>query len=385
MNVVIIGHTYIAPINRKKWVVLAQLYPDVNLTIIIPKTWKTELFEHVADISDEYYLPNCRFVALDAQRTGNELLYAYRSHQLYRILKQAKPNILQVEQGYSSAVYAQANIVARMVDSRIISTFFTWVNWEQHETLKHKIFFRPLEKINLAYAQAAIVGNRDAATLLIKRKFTKPIYVIPQLGVDTELFKPQEQVNNGRKRIGFLGRFVEEKGIFTLLEAFADLAHFFPEWDLIFVGKGPETQKLEAAILHHNIHERTHIIAPVTHEQIPSILNSLSILVLPSHDTPTWREQFGHVLIEAMSCGVPIIGSDAGEIPNVIGTAGLVFEQKNPQALLAQLKTLMQDETLRHALIKEGLQLANTTYSHQAIAQQTHESWLKMIQKQGSS
>jgi glycosyltransferase involved in cell wall biosynthesis len=383
MNIVIIGHTYIAPINRKKWIVLAQLYPEVNITVIIPKTWPTELFDHTADITDEYYLPNCRFIALDAQRTGNELLYAYRSHQLYRIFKKSKPTILHVEQGYSSAVYAQANIVARMVDSHIISTFFTWVNWEQHETLRHKIFFRPLEKINLAYAQAAIVGNRDAAALLVKRKFTRPIYVIPQLGVDTDLFKPQEIAYQGRKRIGFIGRLVEEKGIFTLLEAFADLAHFFPEWDLVFIGKGPAQEKLQAAILHHNLHERTHLIEPVPHEQIPGILHSLAILVLPSYDTPTWREQFGHVLIEAMASGVPVIGSNGGEIPHVIGTAGLVFEQKDAQALLAQLKTLMQDETVRHALIKEGLQLAHTTYSHQAIAQQTHDSWLKMVLKQG--
>jgi len=48
-------------------------------------------------------------------------------------------------------------------------------------------------------------------------------------------------------------------------------------------------------------------------------MNSLDVLVLPSRSRSFWKEQFGRVLIEAMACGVPVIGSSSGEIPNVIG------------------------------------------------------------------
>jgi len=380
MNIVVIGHAYIAPINRKKWITFAQQYPETNVTVIFPTTWPTTLFEHKADISDEYYLPNCRFVALPAHRTGNELLYIYKSPSLFRILRQAKPDLIHVEQGYSAVVYAQANIMGKLVNPKITSTFFTWINWEVHESFKHKLFFRPLEKLNLASAHGAIVGNQDAKKLLLKKNFAKPIFVIPQLGVDTTIFKPEPAEQGARKRIGFVGRFTHEKGIFTLLEAFADLAHFFPEWDLVFVGKGPDEEKLKERILHHNLHERTHVLAPVPHDQVAHIMNSFAILVLPSHDTPHWREQFGHVLIEAMACGIPVIGSDAGEIPHVIGTAGRVVPQKDVQALLAELKSLMQDETVRYSLVQQGLQLVHTMYSHQAIAQQTHSSWQEILQ-----
>ncbi len=379
MNIVIIGHTYISPINRKKWVVLAQLYPALNITIIFPSTWPTTLFNHVAEISDEYYLPNCRFVALNARKTGNELLYSYKTYQLYKIIREAKPTLIQVEQGCSAMSYAQANIISKMLNRKITSLFFTWVNWEQHESFKHKLLLRPIEQLNLASAHAAIVGNHDAGNILQKKKFLKPIYVIPQLGVDTDIFKPDPQPRSGRKRIGFIGRFTPEKGMLTLLEAFADLAHFFADWDLVFVGKGSHKDALEQGIIHHNLHERSFIIDPVPHEQVAGLINSMDILVLPSYDTPCWREQFGHIIIEAMACGVAVIGSNAGEIPHVIDIFGLIFEQKNAQALLAQLKTLMQDDGLRHALAQQGLKHAQTKYSHQAIAEQTYACWMDIL------
>jgi glycosyltransferase involved in cell wall biosynthesis len=385
MNIVIIGHTYISPINRKKWVVFAQLYPSFNITVIFPKSWPTTLFNHKAEICDEYYLPNCRFVALDVRKAGNELLYSYKAYQLYKVMREAKPSIIQVEQGCSAISYAQANIIARMINRKIISLFFTWINWEQKESFKHRVLLHPIEQLNLASAHGAIVGNHDAGKILQKKKFIKPIYVIPQLGVDTDIFKPNPTPQSGRRRIGFIGRFTLEKGILTLLEAFTDLAYTFPLWDLVFIGKGPARETLEQAINHHNLQERSFIIDPVPHEQIASLINNLDILVLPSYDTPTWREQFGHVIIEAMACGVAVIGSNAGEIPHVIDIFGLVFEQKNAQALLAQLKTLMQDDGLRQALADQGLNHARTKYSHQAIAEQTHACWMDVLEQKNGT
>ena len=375
MNIVVISHTYISPINRKKWQVLGQLYPDVDITVIIPMTWPTTLFEHEAIIKPDENMPNCRFIALEVSGAGNEAKYRYKPRQLFLTLRAAKPDLIHVEQGASAISYAQANVMARLINRHVRSIFFTWINWEHSYSLKHKLFFTPLEKLNLASAHGAIAGNHDAGKLLQAHGFNKPIAIIPQLGVDVDLFKPNPSLLSVRKRIGFIGRFVHEKGVFTLLEAFADLAHQFPAWDLSFIGNGAAREELLQSILHHNINERVAIIDPVPHEQIAALLHNIDILVLPSHDTSTWREQFGHVLIEAMACGVAVIGSDAGEIPNVIQEGGLICEQKNTASLLAQLKTLMQDEVLRRSFAQLGLARVHDKYSHQAIAQQTYAFW----------
>src|SRR5207237_339397 len=67
---------------------------------------------------------------------------------------------------------------------------------------------------------------------------------------------------------------------------------------------------------------RVHIETTARHDEVPGWLNAMTILCAPSQASPRWREQFGRMLIEAMACGVPILASDTGEIPHVIGAAG---------------------------------------------------------------
>ena len=81
-------------------------------------------------------------------------------------------------------------------------------------------------------------------------------------------------------------------------------------------------------------------------------LARMSVLVLPSLTTARWKEQFGRVLIEAMALGVPVIGSDSGEIPWVIGDAGLVFPEGNSAVLRERLRALFHDERLLQELGK---------------------------------
>jgi hypothetical protein len=75
MRVLIVSHTYISPINRNKWITLAQKHPDVTLQVIFPKQWPTCLFNHVATINEDEHQQNCVFEALNTFKTGNELLY----------------------------------------------------------------------------------------------------------------------------------------------------------------------------------------------------------------------------------------------------------------------------------------------------------------------
>ncbi len=117
--------------------------------------------------------------------------------------------------------------------------------------------------------------------------------------------------------------------------------------------------------------DRIRLVDAIPHEQTVDYFNALDALVLPSESSPTWKEQFGHVLIEAMACGVPVIGSDSGAIPEVIGTAGLVFPEGDSQALRVELQRLVNDPDLRKHLSRRGRErvLGNYTYRQIAVAQ----------------
>ena len=105
---------------------------------------------------------------------------------------------------------------------------------------------------------------------------------------------------------------------------------------------------------------------------MPAFYNTLDALVVPSRTLPHWKEQFGRVLVEAMACGVPVVGSNSGEIPYVIGDAGLVFPEDDAEALAGILWQLASDPQLRAELRQRGRARVLTHYTQQRIALATY-------------
>jgi glycosyltransferase involved in cell wall biosynthesis len=110
---------------------------------------------------------------------------------------------------------------------------------------------------------------------------------------------------------------------------------------------------------------------PIPTEQMPAMLAQADALVLPSRSTPVWQEQFGRVLVEAMACGVPVVGSDSGAIPEVVGNAGLIFPEGDALALTGRLHQLMASPALRLELADRGHARVVAHFSQERIAQQT--------------
>jgi glycosyltransferase involved in cell wall biosynthesis len=112
---------------------------------------------------------------------------------------------------------------------------------------------------------------------------------------------------------------------------------------------------------------------------MPDFYRSLDVLVCPSLSTKRWVEQYGRVLIEAMACGIPVVGSDSGEIPHVIGEAGLVCAEGNTEALREQLQRLMDTPALGVLLSLAGRERATDLYTHEHIARQTEEAYRAVL------
>lgn len=380
MRVIIVSHTYITPINRKKWQILASLYPDAQLTVVFPTKWPTTLFKHkVEKCLEKNPLSNCNFVAIKSYKSGNEILYNYKTNELLQLVKSINPDIIQVEQGDNALSYSQCIILAKILRLKTKFIFFTWVNWTEKKSLKYRLLWTWIEKFNLKSSNAAIVGNHDAEVILRKKKFHKKIFVLPQLGVDTNIFKPAKKNNTELKFIGFVGRLIEEKGIFTLLNAFENLHKKYPDWKLVFLGTGQCKDMLKGKIVLKNLVNYVEILDATPHEQVAQFIQKLEIFVLPSFDKENWREQFGHVLIEAMACSIPVIGSDAGEIPNIIANTGIIFKQKDVPSLQNALESLIINEKLRKSLGENGHKSVLIKYSHEAIASKTYSIWNQII------
>jgi glycosyltransferase involved in cell wall biosynthesis len=112
---------------------------------------------------------------------------------------------------------------------------------------------------------------------------------------------------------------------------------------------------------------------------MPDVLRGLDVLAGPSLTTPRWKEQFGRMLVEAMACEVPVIGSDSGEIPRVIGDSGLIVPEGDVIALREAIRRLYHDRTLRARLAKAGRQRVLERFTQTAIAEQTAEAYRRVL------
>jgi glycosyltransferase involved in cell wall biosynthesis len=275
------------------------------------------------------------------------------------------------EEPYNLATYLGLAAAARQ---SIPALFFTWQNLYR----RYPPPFVWLEQANYRRAALALAGNADAAAVLRRKGYAGPLTVIPQFGVDPALFTPCAPAAPPAETlcIGYAGGLLREKGVDLLLDACAGLRG---AWRLHIVGEGDAGPALQAQARDLGIEGRVTIGARLPSDQMPLFYRGLDAFVLPSRTTPTWAEQFGRVLIEAMACGVPVVGSASGEIPNVIGDAGLIFPEGDAAGLRACLQRLVDEPSLRVELAACGRTRVLEHYTMTHIAQATLDAYQNIL------
>ncbi|WP_071191472.1 hormogonium polysaccharide biosynthesis glycosyltransferase HpsO [Trichormus sp. NMC-1] len=391
MRILVASHTYIVDLNCEKLRALSRLQPGIEVTVVVPKCWKPGGVQN--KIIESKYRDEGAFkiVPVSNFSQNHQGLLTFGA-DLITLLRKFRPQIIHVEQGSRGLAYTQMIVLNQLLGLKAKNVFFTW--WNLPYELKLPVAL--LEKYNLNNSHGIISGNQDGAEILRQRGYNGTIKVMPQLGVDETLFTPQLQpelaaklgINEGDFVVGFVGRFVPEKGLLTLLQSLISLKD--QPWKLLLLGRGDLKDELIKISAENNIQDRLIMVESVPHDEVAKYINLMSTLVLPSETTYKfktltavgWKEQFGHVLIEAMACKVPVIGSDSGEIPYVIGDAGLIFPEGDSQALANCLLQLMEKPDLAESLGALGYEKAMFQYTNKALAQQQFEFYSR-IQESG--
>ena len=159
--------------------------------------------------------------------------------------------------------------------------------------------------------------------------------------------------------VGYAGRVVERKGVDDLLGAVRQLD---APVEMLLIGNGEIREQLDGQAIPGS---RVRVLDGLTHDQMAAGYAQLDVLVVPSHTTPTWKEQFGRVIVEALWCGVPVVGSDSGEIPWLIELTGggLVFPEGDRDALAVTLGKLRTNPELGRALAASGREAVERLFS----------------------
>jgi glycosyltransferase involved in cell wall biosynthesis len=365
LRVVILSKAFVVGAYHSKLKQLAA-QPDLDLIAVVPPSWRDERGElRLEPTPAEGY----RFIVTPIHFNGNFHLHYYP--QFDRLLKQLKPDLVHIdEEPYNLATFL-AQRSANAVKARTV--FFSWQNLNR----SYPPPFRWFERYVLKHAAAGIVGNHDSEEVWRAKGYRGPLTIIPQVGVEPDIFKPDERPRDSSDFvIGYAGRFVEEKGVDLLLQALAGLTG---EWRAELVGSGPEQTRLIELAQRLKLADRVRFLPWMPSAQTVDYYHAIDVLVLPSHSRPNWKEQFGRVLVDAMACGVPVVGSTCGEIPNVIGAAGLIFPEGDAAALRNQLQRLHDDVTLRRELAQRGRQRVLDHFTQAQIARQTYEVYQNVL------
>lgn len=232
---------------------------------------------------------------------------------------------------------------------------------------------------------------RAAKTLLLEGVEPRKIRVV-RPGVDLDRFRPQPPDPALKARLGvppeatvilFAGRLVPDKGVQTLVQAFGWLVRQerLPGRDLhlVLVGAGPVRDQVLYEARHMGLEGRLHLAGGVPYDQLPALHNLADVFVLPSVPMPTWQEQYGMVLAEAMGCGRPVIGADSGSIAEVVGEAGVLVPPADPFALARELERLLAEPGLRQDLGARARAWAEEHMDRRRTAALIAEAWRELM------
>ncbi|MCL6431014.1 MAG: glycosyltransferase [Anaerolineae bacterium] len=368
MRVVMLSKACIVGAYQRKLEEMAAL-PDVDLTVLVPPFWREGGRELTLERA---HTRGYTLEVLPMILNGHFHLHFYPT--LARELRRLRPEVFHIdEEPYNLSTYLALRH-AQALGCRAL--FFTWQNLLR----RYPPPFRNMERYVLRHANWALVGNEAAEAVLRQKGYRGRTALIPQFGVDPEIYRPLPEVERPGTPfvVGYAGRLVPAKGVLHLLEALAGLEG---DWRLEIAGSGPLQEALESRARELGVRERVSFSAHLPSLEMPRFYNRLHALVLPSLTMSNWQEQFGRVLIEAMACGVPVVGSSSGEIPNVIGDAGLTFREGDVAALRLALQRLYDSPALREELARRGRRRVEERYTQARIAAATVEVYRQLLRQ----
>jgi glycosyltransferase involved in cell wall biosynthesis len=369
MRLLVVGHPFLLAHNQKKYVALKKLGAEIRL--LVPSHGRDRF-----DLTDCEVHPALRrdeVVPLKAWLARSHMTYLHNPWGIAKVLREFRPDVVHIEEEPQALITLETIALQRAFAPRAAATLFSWDNLLRRRRFPLHTLKRRLRRYSLRRVAAVICGNRRAAELLRGEGFFRgPIEVLPQYGLDIDEHQPgtepelRDELGLGDSIVvGYVGRLAAEKGL-RLLIAALDRLQSFP-WKLLLVGSGPLEEEIRRDWT-AKFPGRIVLVPAVPYEQVPRYLRSADIFVLPSFSTPSWMEQFGLALAQAMMLGIACIGSSSGSIPEVLGPEGVIFKERNTEELTRALEEFLGSRARREQDGARRREFALRNYTSEGVA-----------------
>jgi glycosyltransferase involved in cell wall biosynthesis len=332
---------------------------DVELHLIVPAIWKEFGRMITAEPMRETGF-SVHVLPIRLPHAGPMNWYLHFYPGLGRLLRQLDPDVIHLWEEPWSVVALQAQMLRRR--AAVV------LEVDQNILKRLPPPFEAIRKYVLRRADHVLSRSPDAATVVRARGYSGPVTPIGY-GVDVATFTPSPDPAEARPgrglRIGYVGRLIEEKGLDDVLEA---MATSNSPVTLGIMGEGPYEAKLRERVATLGREGRVSFQGWGAPADVASFLRGLDALVLLTRTTRDVREQFGRVIIEAQACGVPVIGSTCGAIPDVVGDGGWIVPERDPNALRDLLNHIANDAALVRAKGVAARSNVQARFTYEAVA-----------------
>ncbi|QEM69130.1 glycosyltransferase family 4 protein [Geobacter sp. FeAm09] len=346
------------------------LRDEVELTVIVPEIF----YPHHVGTANALALERprasegYRLVPVPLKDPHN-YTRGFRLFPLLKAIRANAPDVIHVWDEARSFILMQTLFIQRLLGLKARLACYAFENLP----FRFKPLFDPLWRFAWRSVDGITASNSEALMNLESMNLLAP-RVSERIfwGTPLEFFVGKER-NTAKKAqqlefpflVGGVGGLLPQKGFDTLLDAVALLP---PRAHCVLIGSGPMEGVLKERASLPDLAGRVHFMGQVPPEKMVDYMSCFDVLAVPSRTTSTWKEQFGKVIPEAMACNVPVVGSDSGAIPEVIGDAGLIFPEGNVKALGEQLLKLVEHPEMAQELAAKGSKRVHDELSAESFA-----------------
>jgi glycosyltransferase involved in cell wall biosynthesis len=305
-------------------------------------------------------------------RVGDPGRLHWNSNTLRRLLTDFRPDLVHIEEEPWTQPAALALGLGRRLGIRTV------LSTSESLPRRYSIAQRFRRERNLRLATGVIGANRLALALATRRRPSVPSVSLPQIGI-TPPAAVARQPHAGLA-IGFLGRLVPERGLDLLFRACVGLTG---KWTLTVIGTGPSQEELEALSERLGLSARVSWLGALPRETVDQIWPRLDCLVYPARTTERWVASTARAALHAMANGVPVLATDTGALPEIVGDTGRIVPEEDVPALAAALESLFADRAECERLGGAARRRIMDEFSDGAIAGKTLTFWRSLTPATG--
>jgi teichuronic acid biosynthesis glycosyltransferase TuaC len=323
------------PFVKSRWVEEARRLREHEtfdgFEVLHPKAW---------------YVPRSR-------RAENSHLYHWSVRgTVERLCDEYRPALLWGSFAFPDGV-AVGNIARGLGLPYVVSLLGSDINLNLTKEGRRRVIVGALEQASLVLAKSLALKE-----IVVGLGVAPDRVLLDYNGVDQDVFSPRPReeacgelgIDPSKRRVLYVGNFVEVKNLPTLVRAFARLSQNDDgtDCDLVMVGGGRLREDLLRLIRSLRLGDRVHMVRSQPHEKIATWMSACDVLCLPS-----LNEGVPNVVLEAFSCGVPVVASAVGGIPEVHpgGAMGSLFDPRDIDALAAALREALDKTWDRRAIV----------------------------------